>query len=132
MSTEDRRLQLLNLLQTALPALVESLVRPEPPKPKVEHIVKAYSFAYSGTLSNVPLEPPEGEGWKLSQLDLPSGLGHWTRVVLVESEEKDTISSPPPDLETSPTASEDPPKETPAVPCLACGQMPHASTCSAK
>lgn len=134
MTTADRRTQLLNLLQAILPAIVEQVVQPEAPKPKVEHMVVAYSFAYTGQLSKEPLEPPEGDGWKLSQLDLPSGLGHWTRVVLVETEEKDTISSPPPDAEaTNPTASEDPPVQGPLpIPCQSCGQSPHASTCPVK
>jgi hypothetical protein len=140
MNTAERRVQLLSLITAILPAVVEQLVQPEKPKPKVEHKVVAYSFSYSVGDNQSPLPfdvtPPEGDDWQLAQLDLPSGMAHWTRVVMVESERSDTISSPPPDMSErqgdpfTPAQSEA--VEAPMVPCDSCHQFPHSSTCPGK
>ncbi len=134
MNTAERRVQLLSLITAILPAVVEQLVQPEKPKPKVEHRVVTYPLSSDASFE---VTPPEGDDWQLAQLDLPSGLAHWTRVVMVESDERsDTISSPPPDMSErqgdpfTPAQSEA--VEAPMVPCDSCHQFPHSSTCPGK
>jgi hypothetical protein len=131
--TAERRMEFLGLLQAILPAVAEMVIQPEPPKPKREHKVISYSFG--GILGEGPMTfdvtPPEGEGWTLATLDLPTGLGHWTRVVLIDAEfeeKSETIPSGPPPADEASSSSSAPP----AQPCVSCGQSPHASTCPAK
>lgn len=105
MTTAERHTGLLNLIQAILPAVVEQLIQPEPPKPRREHKVVSYNFGHGKSL-NFDVSPPEGDGWNLRDINLSSGLAHWTRVVFEEP--SDTIMSPPPDLETNPVATEEP------------------------
>lgn len=138
MNTVERRVQLLSLITAILPAVVEQLVQPEKPKPRVEHRVVGYDFEFQTAPAVFDvLQPPEGDGWQLAQLDLPSGLVHWTRVVVDESDERsDTISSPPPDMSERQgdpfTPAQPEAAEAPMVPCDSCHQFPHSSTCPGK
>jgi hypothetical protein len=139
----ERRMQLLNLVQAVLPALVEQLIQPEAPKPVVEHCVVTYAWPELDRPGQAPeaamITPPTPDGdWKLSAVDLAANRAHWFRTVLVEA--TDTISSPPPDQEGNPPDEQEtltssaqpsvpPAAEAPLVPCNECHQMPHSSSC---